>query len=433
MKRTLLAVLLLISFPVAYAQQYGWVRVAQVGNANTTLKAVEFVDSLHGWLYGSGVNYMYTLDGGTSWVQAVSPGFAATSISMVDTLRGWTVGNGFNEGGIGRTTDGGRTWIQQRLRLDRAYNGTASLRTDKNITSGRTRNFSPDTSNVVQTADGGVTWTERTILDSLMDLRIMQFIDSLHGWIVGGSPLNGVYAVLRTVDGGTNWQVIRTVVGYQAVSFTDSVNGWSVKRDSPTYCFKTSDGGITWTQLGRIEDPMWGDLTPIGFTFVDSLNGWTFGSMFYWGDVVGMIYRTTDGGVSWYREHLGGSRGFGGMMLDRTHGWAIGTAGSVYAYKIVSSAPERMERMAKSFALRQNYPNPFNPSTTIEYEVVTRERVAIQLYDAQGKEVRTLVNSEHERGVYRLRFDATGLASGVYFYTMKTSSFTETRQMIIIR
>jgi photosystem II stability/assembly factor-like uncharacterized protein len=123
MKKMLMLVLILFTLP-AYAQQHGWVRVAQVGDQFTNLQAVEFTDSLHGWLYGSRVNYMYTLDGGITWNQAISAGFAATSISMVDSLTGWVAGNGFNEGGIGKTTNAGRSWVQQRLRYDQAYYGT---------------------------------------------------------------------------------------------------------------------------------------------------------------------------------------------------------------------------------------------------------------------------------------------------------------------
>lgn len=416
------------------AQQYGWVKVAQIGNQFNTLQSVAFVDSLYGWIGDGTTGFHYTQDGGNSW----SPGSGATvvpySISMLNRSVGWAAGSSGSFGGIHQTTNGGLTWTQQYYLINRNYIGTASLTLGKNITSGYTRNFSPDTGKVVQTSNGGATWTEGTILDSLMDLRKMQFIDSLHGWVVGGSPLNGVYAVLRTVDGGTNWQVIRTVVGFQAVSFIDSVNGWSVKRDSPTYCFKTSDGGITWMQLGRIEDPMWGDLNPRALSFADSLNGWAFGIMFYAGDLAAVIFRTTDGGVSWIREHVGGARTiFDGMMLDRWHGWAVGGGGSVFAYRIVTSAPERIDRTPKLFSLKQNYPNPFNPTTTIEYEVIARGQVTIGLYDTQGKQVRTLVNSEHEPGVYRIYFDANGLASGVYYYTLKTHAFTETKQMILVK
>ena len=424
----LLAVSVFACFHFSYAQQYGWVRVAQVGDQFTSLSTVEFVDSLHGWLYGSRVNYMYTVDGGTNWMPAVSAGFAATSISMIDTLRGWVAGNGLNEGGIGKTTDGGRSWTQQRLRLDRAYHGTATLTLTKNIIAGSTYNFSPDTGKVVQTSDGGTTWVERTLADSILRLEQVQFVDSLRGWIA----YNFGSGLLKTSDGGN------TFVGYRypreapAFCFLDTLVGFMVTFGN-TYCYKTSNAGASWTQLGRIYDPMWDDLGAASVSFIDTLNGWAFGHMFYQGSTQAAIYHTTDGGISWTRELIGIARGVTGMMLDHRHGWAVGTEGSVFAYRMVTGVPEKLPSLPTRSTLKQNYPNPFNPSTSIEYEVPTPSLVNITVYDLSGREVRTLVKQQHEPGVYRIQLSAQGLASGVYVYRMNAGEYTESKQMIILK
>jgi hypothetical protein len=86
------------------------------------------------------------------------------------------------------------------------------------------------------------------------------------------------------------------------------------------------------------------------------------------------------------------------------------------------------------FTLYQNYPNPFNPKTTIEYEVPEKSFVTIKIYDILGREVQTLVNNEEKvRWKYKVVFDASTLASGVYFYRLQAGSFTETKKMMVLK
>jgi hypothetical protein len=87
----------------------------------------------------------------------------------------------------------------------------------------------------------------------------------------------------------------------------------------------------------------------------------------------------------------------------------------------------------KEFSLRQNYPNPFNTVTNIEYAVSTRQFISLKIYDILGREVKTLVSGEQPPGVYQIKFDATGLSSGVYLYNYQAGSFNETRKMILMK
>jgi hypothetical protein len=85
------------------------------------------------------------------------------------------------------------------------------------------------------------------------------------------------------------------------------------------------------------------------------------------------------------------------------------------------------------FSLRQNYPNPFNPSTSIQYSVAGNQNVTLKVFDVLGREIATLVNEQKAPGTYRVQFDGNKLGSGMYFYTLRAGSFTETKQMMLVK
>jgi hypothetical protein len=85
------------------------------------------------------------------------------------------------------------------------------------------------------------------------------------------------------------------------------------------------------------------------------------------------------------------------------------------------------------FALFQNYPNPFNPSTVISYQLPRNTSVTLEVYDALGRMVETLVNECQSAGPHSLAFSARGLPSGVYFYRLQAGSFRQTKKLMVIK
>ncbi len=85
------------------------------------------------------------------------------------------------------------------------------------------------------------------------------------------------------------------------------------------------------------------------------------------------------------------------------------------------------------YKLHQNYPNPFNPSTNLIYDVLDQGMVTLKVYNVMGQEVTQLVNQPRENGRYAVSFDATGLSSGIYFYTVKVNNFTDTKKMLLVQ
>jgi hypothetical protein len=85
------------------------------------------------------------------------------------------------------------------------------------------------------------------------------------------------------------------------------------------------------------------------------------------------------------------------------------------------------------FELSQNYPNPFNPTTVVRYELPAASDVKLVVYDLLGREVAVLVNEKKAPGSYDVKFDAAGLASGVYLYRLTAGNFVQTHKMILVR
>jgi hypothetical protein len=85
------------------------------------------------------------------------------------------------------------------------------------------------------------------------------------------------------------------------------------------------------------------------------------------------------------------------------------------------------------YALEQNYPNPFNPTTTIGYSIPEDNLVTIKVYDILGNEVITLVNEQKQAGKYEMLYNASNIASGVYYYQITSGSFTETRKLMLMK
>lgn len=85
------------------------------------------------------------------------------------------------------------------------------------------------------------------------------------------------------------------------------------------------------------------------------------------------------------------------------------------------------------FELKQNYPNPFNPATTINFSLPENSFVSLKVYNSLGEEVVALINQEIPQGNHRVEFNAGDLPSGMYFYTLSTNKYKETKKMMLLK
>lgn len=101
---------------------------------------------------------------------------------------------------------------------------------------------------------------------------------------------------------------------------------------------------------------------------------------------------------------------------------------------LVSSVAQSSSRLATKFILNQNYPNPFNPTTTITYQLQKSSKVELSIYNLLGQKVDKLVNKNQPTGIYNIQWDASGFASGLYYYRLETSSgFAQIKKLILLK
>ena len=102
-------------------------------------------------------------------------------------------------------------------------------------------------------------------------------------------------------------------------------------------------------------------------------------------------------------------------------------------YSKVSGITVLSNTAPEDFQLEQNYPNPFNPVTNINYSLPSRNFLSIKIYDVKGNLIETLVNEVQNPGKYSVNWNAEKYPSGVYYYSLKTNKFTETKKMLLIK
>jgi len=89
--------------------------------------------------------------------------------------------------------------------------------------------------------------------------------------------------------------------------------------------------------------------------------------------------------------------------------------------------------LPKDFTLNQNYPNPFNPATEITYYLPRSSNVSLEIYNATGQKITTLVQDKQNAGNHSISWNAAGASSGVYFCRLKTDGITKTKKMLLLR
>lgn len=311
-----------------------------------------------------------------------------------------------------------------------------------------------DHGTILKSTNGGITWYSLNSGTEL-DLYSVSFINLFVGWAVGKDGL-----ILNSVNRGASWnsQTSSTDRDLNSVFF-ESYNGYAA-GDNGTI-LKTTNSGAVWTVLTSntsndllavfsIGQYVWAaGKNGIVLTSADGGGTWMsqtlnpvidlnslFFTSYYDGWVVGQeekIWRTNDGGATWTPEMSQTTRHLNSVFFVSNIGYAAGQNGLIIKRGGVTSVKKVNENIPDNFSLSQNYPNPFNPSTKIRFGLPKNSEVRLSVYDMSGREAGVLINGLLNAGEYEAEWNPTGLASGVYFYILKTADYSETRRMIFLK
>jgi hypothetical protein len=94
---------------------------------------------------------------------------------------------------------------------------------------------------------------------------------------------------------------------------------------------------------------------------------------------------------------------------------------------------QQISNVVKEFSLSQNYPNPFNPNTKINFSIPKSDFVSLRVYDMLGREIKVLVNGALTAGEYETDFDAKGLSSGMYYYSLRAGEYVDVKKMVLVK
>ena len=161
-----------------------------------------------------------------------------------------------------------------------------------------------------------------------------------------------------------------------------------------------------------------------------------------------LVFKTTHPvNLPWYAANSPGSFFACGISDDgqtvigsgkAVHARAFGYGGNIYNLFIdtaenVVGTHNNHYSVPNTYALSQNYPNPFNPSTIINYQLPKSGYTKLSIYNMLGQEVKVLINEFQQAGTYDVKFDASELTSGVYFYKIQSGSYTDTKKMTLVK
>ena len=425
MKQIIIIVLLTLFSNNVFSQS-GWIQ--QNSGITTNLNSVKFTNSNTGWCLGDRGIILKTTNGGINWIQQPS-GFNIDlkSVSFPSANTGFAVGD---SGLILKTTNGGNVWIKINTSITNFLKSVFFVNENIGFTGGfLAGGISNEPANLYRTINSSVSWDSITFLEANY-ITSIQFLNPSLGWATMGNTYWPSESVNKTTNGGISWifQYVSNSFPTRSVFFIDSLNGWLSSKSSVTYLtiLRTTNSGDNWLT----------EFPGTGFRinslyFTDKRNGWAAGEN-------RIIQATTNGGVNWINQtnFQSGVNYRSIYFTDSLTGWVVGDSGIILKTTtggVLTNFTNTSTEIPGNYFLSQNYPNPFNPVTNLEFGISKLGFVSLKVYDVLGSEIKTLVNENKPAGNYEIEFDAIHLSSGIYFYKIETTEFTDVKKMMIIK
>jgi len=420
---------------------------SQVPDSSRVLASIQFVTSTTGFCAGA----YNTLNnpGNSQLLKNLNVNYSQNGQLLNNSEKTNFSKSGENYKGLFyKTTDAGQSWNTfGNLPPDVFYlNGLSFINSNTGFVTASYHVFGGVDDGILKTTDGGNSWVKLQMpSDTINNLNYIFFLDDNTGYATGFKKYenvpNGI--IIKTTNSGTSWTLQRftNTSSLSNINFPNSNTGFVIGSTFPfvdsSYVFKTIDSGNNWEllpiQLNNIFES--------GIDFVPgSGTGIIYGNIFDTAASLLFTAKTTDYGVTWMNnQFINESNVIVGSKLLNENNWYLcgqglnsrgcilhSTNGGVGITQIGNTIPER-------FHLNQNYPNPFNPKAVINYNLRVAGNIILKVFDVLGNEVSTLVNEKQNAGTYSVDFDGSGLASGIYFYELKSDEFSDVKRMLLLK
>jgi hypothetical protein len=237
--------------------------------------------------------------------------------------------------------------------------------------------------------DNGETWNN--VNDTLININALATVGSdifagryFWPYPIGFAPPSPPGGVFRSTDGGLSWSKFSSGIPTNPQVYAVAAHGEDVIAGSAPGVYVSTISGNNWSNVGNNlpEFPV-------------------------------------------FSLYINDSSVFVGMQR--------GGVWSAPISEVTGVKQPTLPKVPFSFSLLQNYPNPFNPTTAISYRLSAVSHVKLSVYDILGKKVETLVDAVQGAGDHSMSFNASRLASGVYFYRREAGHFVEAKKMIVIK
>jgi photosystem II stability/assembly factor-like uncharacterized protein len=383
--------------------------------------------------------YWTTVNGGTTWhldsVTAPNSQAAQNSAFYIDqNFFGFGLTTLDYRAAI--TTNGGTNWNFYSLT---GAQGTTGFVTAIAFASDKLNGIAAtsQTQNTVsRTTNGGLTWFSQSIPNTITGIARLRYVPGtpVVYLTVGSSSNSKSY---RSTNYGANWAAINYPSGASNIYHFDVqsvVNGSGIFVNATSF---SSNGKMYYLT----ESPLPVELQSFTYSVSDNNVNLKWITTSETNNQGFEIYRS-DNNADW--KKIGFVNGKGNTNTQTVYNYSDKNLNKgKYTYRLkqidfngnyeyFTLAGSVTVEAPHNYLLTQNYPNPFNPSTKISYQLPVDEFVSLKIYDNSGKEVANLVNGIQQAGYHTVEFKSN-LSSGVYFYTMKAGSFSETRKMTILK
>jgi len=360
-----------------------------------------------------------------------------------------------------RSTDGGVSWgADTRLTNNSANSLLPSVSVSTSVVHVVWRDLRDGNDEIYykRSTDGGVSWGADTRLTNNSAVSYNPSVS------VSGSAVHVVWSDLRdgnfeiyykrSTDGGISWGADTRLTNNSTFSEFPSVSVsgsfvhvvWLDFRDGnfEIYYKRSTDGGVSWGADTRLTNNSANSRHPSVSVSGSAVH------VVWWDDRDGNpeIYHkgSTDGGSSWGAEtpltnnSATSANPFVSVSGSVVHVvWYDNRDGNdeIYYKRDPTGNPTGVininSEIPKEFSLSQNYPNPFNPSTTIQFSIQEQSFVKLEIFNALGEKVSTLVSENLSTGTYEYEWNAEGLPSGVYFYRLTAENYTQVKKLLFMK